>query len=183
MIKNCVRCGSEFETTTKKLTCSEICRTKKILSEKAQWRRDNKPSIARSNQKIGISRRDSGKQRAYQLKRRSSKAGYTDRFLERIRTMHPASDVLRSHIENLFGDACAVTGVPFKFDRAGKTSFENPYAPSIDRISSKLPYQIGNIQIVLSAVNFAKSAMDMDEFTKVWRDITKSWLALTQGVY
>lgn len=103
--------------------------------------------------------------------------------MERIKANNPSSDITREYLYSVFDDQCAVTSVAFRFIRDGKNSFENPYAPSIDRIDSKLPYQVGNIQIVLSAINFAKNAMTMEDFTNVWRDITKSWAALTQGEY
>ena len=183
MLKSCAHCGSDFESKTKKLTCSEICRTKKIQAEKAKWRTSNKQSVARSNRATTLRRRDAGKEAAYRLQRRNSKVGYLDRFVERVKVMNPQTNVDRQHLELIFGDACAVTGVPFRYARSGGSAFTNPYVPSIDRINSKLPYQVGNIQIVLSAVNFAKNAMTMDDFTQVWRDIAKSWAALTQGQY
>jgi hypothetical protein len=136
------------------------------------------------NKRHSAKRKANGKLKAYQVARRSSKSGYIDRFLERIRHQNPNTDITRDYLLSLFADACAVTGVAFVYDRSGgTTSFQNPYSPSIDRIDSKLPYQVGNVQVVLSAVNFAKNAMSMEDFIKVWRDITKSWNALTQGNY
>ena len=77
MLKSCAHCGSDFESKTKKLTCSEICRTKKIQAEKAKWRTSNKQSVARSNRATTLRRRDAGKEAAYRLRTYRHKAYYS----------------------------------------------------------------------------------------------------------
>lgn len=160
--------------------CSSDCVDERNRIKAREWGLVNKDKVRVSNKKTQRKRIENGKMHSYQVARRNTKEGYIDRFMERIKANNPATDVTREYLSGLFGNSCIVTGVPFKFEREGKTSFENPYSPSIDRIDSKLPYQVGNIQVVLSAINFAKNAMSMKDFIKVWSDITRSWQALTQ---
>ncbi len=178
MIKTCLICQTSFESQTRAVTCSQECWEKHRNAKNRKWTQQN-PEKAKAQYKETRTRRhENGKATAYQKTRRSSKAGYLDRFMERIRVEHPASDITRDYLESLFGDVCAVCGVPFVFERTGGGAFTNPYAPSIDRIDSAIPYQRGNIQIVLSTINFAKNAAPMPVFIQVWKDITASWSAL-----
>lgn len=183
MDKTCTICNKNFISTTKLTVCSDDCRKARNRKRNREWGAANKDKVLAMNRATQAKRIANGKFGAYQAARRSSKAGYLDRFLERARMVHPTTDLTRAYIEEKFGTVCAVTGVPFSFDRKNGTGFQNPYAPSIDRIDSAMPYQIGNIQIVLTAVNFAKSEMSMTDFIRVWKDITTSWAALTQGAY
>jgi len=184
MLKNCIVCNTQFETSHgKKTICSLDCKTinrRKIANE---WNKANPEKLKQIRKTTQLKRVASGDSKKYQQARRATKDGYADRFMGRIKAHNPTTDVSREYLLSIFGDQCAVTNVPFQFIRNGKNSFENPYAPSIDRIDSKLPYQVDNIQVVLSAINFAKNAMSMKDFTNVWRDITKSWAALTKGEY
>lgn len=184
MKKCCDICSKEFETPySRKLRCSDACIREGRRRKSFSWSVANPEKVRASNALTQKRRMENGKFRAYQLARRSSKAGYLDRFLERARSTNPNTDLTRDYLDRLFGEACSVTGVPFKFDRSLGTGFQNPFAPSIDRIDSALPYQKGNIQIVLTAVNSAKNEMSMQEFTAVWVQISKSWAALTKGAY
>lgn len=184
MIRACVVCSRNFASPASRASvCSDGCRKEKDRQKSRAWGAANPESVRASNKRTQVNRHANGKFQAYQLKRRSSKAGYLDRFLERARMCNPTTDLTREDLLNLFGDCCAVTGVPFSFDRKLGTGFQNPYAPSIDRIDSSIPYQVGNIQIVLTAINFAKNEMTMQHFTQVWKDITRSWAALTAGQY
>lgn len=184
MKKCCDICAKEFETTySRKVRCSDLCVMEGRRRKSLLWSAANPEKVRASNALTQKRRIENGKFHEYQLARRSSKAGYLDRFLERARSCNPKTDLTRSYLESLFGDACSVTGVAFKFDRSLGTGFQNPFAPSIDRIDSALPYQTGNIQIVLTAVNFAKNEMSMQDFISVWSQISKSWAALTRGAY
>lgn len=184
MEKVCAVCGADFVTQFSRLSvCSDSCKKEKNRQRAREWGARNPDKVSQSNKKTQQERLNNGKFRVYQEARRSSKAGYLDRFLERARKENPATDLTREYLDAIFSDKCSVTDVPFSFDRKKGTGFQNPYAPSIDRINSALPYQVGNVQIVLTAVNFAKNEMSMNDFVGVWRNITKSWAALTQGRY
>jgi len=158
--------------------CSMKCKKQMDRDRLKQWRLDNPEAARERDAAMRKQLEQSGYAARYRAERRSSKAGYADRFMERMRLNTPETDVDRAYLMSLFGDACAVTNVPFNFDRTIGSSFTNPYAPSIDRIDSNIGYIRGNIHVVLSAVNFAKSSMTMDDFVQVWRDISKSWSAL-----
>ena len=51
---------------------------------------------------------------------------------------------------------CAQSGLPLSLDRTDKYS-RHPRAPSLDRIAGERGYVVGNIQIVCSQYNYAKS--------------------------
>ncbi len=63
---------------------------------------------------------------------------------------------------------CALTGLPFYLeDREGR----NPYAPSFDRIDSKGGYTLGNVRIVVFAIN----AMFNDWGASVFERVANSY--------
>lgn len=184
MEKVCVACGCIFHTKlSRKASCSDVCKAEHKKDSAKNWVAKNPDKVSGYNKATQKRRIENGKFKAYQMTRRSSKAGYLDRFLERARMINPTTDLTREYLDALFGDSCAITNVPFSFDRKLGRGFQNPYAPSIDRIDSALPYQQGNIQIVLTTVNLAKSEMSMQVFTEVWMKITESWAALVHGKY
>jgi hypothetical protein len=49
---------------------------------------------------------------------------------------------------------CAVSGLPLSFERP-RAAKRNPWAPSLDRINSRRPYEPGNVRIVCAAANLA----------------------------
>lgn len=49
---------------------------------------------------------------------------------------------------------CEVTGLPFRLAAAQRGS-RRPYAPSLDRTDSSLPYSVENCRLVCTAVNIA----------------------------
>lgn len=179
MKKICLICQGEFISKHfRKAMCSQECVKERNKQKANQWCADNPDKVLKMNRATQKRRVENGKVREYLIARRSSKAGYIDRFLERAKKINPGTDLTRSYLESIFADKCAVTGVSFNYDRRNGTSFQNPFTPSIDRIDSALSYQQGNIQIVLSAVNFAKSEFTMKDFISVWQQITASWSAL-----
>lgn len=168
---------------TKRNTCSEECRKAKNRAKNKAWAANNPDKVREMSITTRAKRRKNGKQSAYQQARRRSKEGYVDRFLERARSCNKECDLNREYLLALMEhDKCQVSGVAFDYTRkGGSTSWENPYSPSIDRIDSNLPYQQGNIQIVLTTINLAKNKMNMKDFMKVWKEITQQWKELTNG--
>jgi hypothetical protein len=165
MIKACRNCAMDFTVKGAQAYCSELCR---------------RAGVKAVNNRTQKKRRANGKAREYAKKRRNSAAGYLDRFMERISDNTPDSDITREWLQTLIADdVCNLTGIPFKYLKGeGVTSFQNPYAPSVDRIDSAKGYYKDNVQMVLVAINLGKSQMTMKEFTDVWVDIAKSWEAL-----
>lgn len=181
--KVCVICFAQFTTRYKRQkACVGECATQLLCSIKKAWTVKNKDRIREHNLKTKLKRRVSGKEKEYRNLRRKSKAGYLDRFMERAKVETKDTNLSREYLDSLFGEECAVSGVKFKMNFTLGTSFTNPYAPSIDRIDSTKGYYIGNVQIVLSAINFAKNSMSMDDFTDVWKTIMSSWKALEEHV-
>jgi hypothetical protein len=62
---------------------------------------------------------------------------------------------------------CMMTGLPFKETPVGDGKARRPFAPSLDRIDSELPYTRRNCRLVLQAVNFALNAWGDDVFLSV----------------
>lgn len=179
MIKTCQQCNALFETNRKnKLTCSNACHKERINVYIKEWGKNNPNKLKNIQAKTRSVRKNNGKRQEYQKARRKTKAGYLDRFMERIKVATPDTD--RDYLESIFKEECSLTNVPFKFNNT-LSSFQNPYAPSIDRIDSQKGYYKSNIQIVLVAINLAKSESTMEEFTNVWKDISQNWKALMEN--
>ena len=103
----------------------------------------------------------------YQRKRRKTKAGYIDRFLERAKQRTPDSDLTRDNLDVIFGEKCLITGVLFQYEKT-YTAYHNALAPSIDRIDSQRGYYLDNVQIILSCLNRFKNDMPNEEFLELW---------------
>ena len=182
METSCRTCGEEFKPHHALVAyCSDICRKRARSIASMEWRRNNYERALEGERVTREKRVASGALKAYQVKRRRSKAGYADRFMERIRKLTPDTDIDREFLISVLGDECSLTGVKFRYGREDLTSFTNPYAPSIDRVDSSRGYFKDNVQVVLTAVNFAKNEFSMVDFTEVLREITRSWKALTEG--
>lgn len=104
--------------------------------------------------------------------RRKTKAGYADRFMERLKLRTPDTDIDRGYLMSVFNDNCAITNRPFEYEKT-YNSYHNALAPSIDRIDSKIGYYKGNIQIVLSCINRMKNDMPNPEFLELWKVLTE----------
>jgi len=57
------------------------------------------------------------------------------------------------HLLFINPDRCSISGI--KFRATQKSHLNNPYSPSIDRITSDAGYVEGNIRIVARCINFA----------------------------
>lgn len=179
MIKECVICGGFFSTQTRKITCSEACSSSYRKTLNREWNEANPDKVKLIEKRVREKRKISGKEGAARQARRNTKAGFIDRCLERARRITPDTDLDRDYLENLLNeDRCNVTSTPFKYNKEGKTSWENPYSPSLDRIDSDMGYYKGNVQAVLTTVNLAKNKMSMVSFKNVWKDILNNWSAL-----
>ena len=68
-----------------------------------------------------------------------------------------AHDITSEHVENLYRrqqGRCAVSGLPFSLDRLNDVLVKHPFAPSLDRVSSRGGYTSDNTRLVCVAVNF-----------------------------
>jgi len=65
---------------------------------------------------------------------------------------------------------CAITGLPMSMISGAGKRYNNV---SIDRINAKLPYEHGNIWLVLSAVNAMKGSLSMTELVAFCRLISE----------
>ena len=65
---------------------------------------------------------------------------------------------------------CAITGLPMSMIAGAGKRYNNV---SLDRIDSNLPYEHGNIWLVLSAVNTMKGTLKMNELVAFCRLIAE----------
>ncbi len=73
---------------------------------------------------------------------------------ERSRFMH---DLPADQGEQLFQrqrGLCAISGLPFSLEEFADVLVKHPFAPSLDRISSRGGYTVDNVRLVCIAVNF-----------------------------
>ena len=179
MNKDCAICNKVFESKTKAKTCSLECKKLYYRNKNLQWNLQNPEEVLKIKKRAKVKRDISGKTAEYQQKRRNTKEGYVDRALERARSLSPDTDLTREYLFSLLEeDRCNVSGVPFSYAKSGKTSWESPYSPSLDRIDSNLGYYKGNVQVVLTTINLAKNRMSMKDFTEVWKEILTTWKEL-----
>lgn len=108
----------------------------------------------------------------YRQKRRQTKEGYIDRFMERIKVKTPDSDITREYILSIFKDVCVITHKSFEYIKT-YDAYHNALAPSIDRINSKKGYYVGNVQIILSCINRMKNDMPNEQFLVLWGALTR----------
>lgn len=90
-----------------------------------------------------------------------AKSGSAERRLE--------FSISRQDVLDLFESSngiCSLSGLPFSFDRPSGARYAL-YAPSVDRIDSKVGYVAGNIRIVCSVVNLMKQELPEDVFVGV----------------
>lgn len=65
---------------------------------------------------------------------------------------------------------CEVSGIPFHLDGIGDLS-RRPFAPSVDRIQSKIGYTAANCRLVCVAVNVAMNEWGVDTLMLVLQSI------------
>lgn len=75
----------------------------------------------------------------------------------RVVSARRACQITADYIQELLiksRGVCSVSGIPLSFERPDP-QMRNPWAPSLDRIDSALPYQRGNVRVVCAAANLA----------------------------
>lgn len=105
--------------------------------------------------------------------------------LERFRTLAEKAvtrahyrDIARGRVSEITADwmlaqigrqnlRCALTGIPFAPPDRDSAWSKNPYAPSLDRIDCSKGYEIGNVRVVLLAVNVALNEWGEDVFREI----------------
>lgn len=65
---------------------------------------------------------------------------------------------------------CAITGIEFK-----TTGGKNPYSPSLDRIVPELGYIMGNVRVILWALNAFKNKWSDSEIYPIAKQFCKSY--------
>lgn len=174
MLKNCTVCDGRFETSRRTTTCSVRCLAVQTRRNKKAWNDANKEKISSMNVSTRAKRRDCGKAAEYRKKRRATKEGYVDRFMERATSSCPETDLTREYLLGLMeSGACCVSGVEFTYENE-YNCFHNPKAPSIDRIDSNKGYFKGNVQIILACLNRMKNDMPNEDFLVLWRDLREN---------
>lgn len=67
---------------------------------------------------------------------------------------------------------CAVSGLPFDLTfNLAKAHARNMYAPSLDRLDNRKGYVVGNVRVVLAAINYAINEWGLDEYLKICKAV------------
>ena len=66
-------------------------------------------------------------------------------------------DLTEEYVATLMTDTCPYTKMPFDFSPKSQDLWRNPWAPSLDRIDSSKGYVQGNVEVVSTWWNSAKS--------------------------
>jgi hypothetical protein len=67
------------------------------------------------------------------------------------------------------GGRCAVTGIRFSLEEYPHALVKHPFAPSLDRMDSKVGYTVSNVRLVCVAVNFGMNQWGEDVFMRLAR--------------
>jgi hypothetical protein len=73
--------------------------------------------------------------------------------------------------ERIAKGVCEATGLPFDMAPGPDKHHANPWAPSLDRRDSSKGYTQSNVQVVVSAYNYAKQEWSADVLLKLARAI------------
>lgn len=74
------------------------------------------------------------------------------------------AEVLQVMLE---GGRCAISGIPFVFEK------NNPLAPSVDRIDSRLGYTLENVRVVCQAINLGALHWGVEHVLPIWTAAAK----------
>ncbi len=69
---------------------------------------------------------------------------------------------------------CALSGLAFHDEPFDKAHVKRPFAPSIDRIEPSLPYTQDNVQLVCTAVNFARGQWGDDVLRQIAHGVVET---------
>lgn len=72
------------------------------------------------------------------------------------------------------GNKCAISGLPLSWSKGDSNTFRNPYSASLDRIDSFGGYDIGNVRLVLTIVNFGMSNWGEDTYREVCKAVASA---------
>jgi hypothetical protein len=67
------------------------------------------------------------------------------------------------------GGRCAVTGISFSLEEYPHALVKHPFAPSLDRMDSKVGYTASNVRLVCVAVNFGMNQWGEEVFMRLAR--------------
>jgi hypothetical protein len=67
------------------------------------------------------------------------------------------------------GGRCAVTGIRFSLEEYPHALVKHPFAPSLDRMDSRVGYTASNVRLVCVAVNFGMNEWGEDVFMRLAR--------------
>ncbi len=88
----------------------------------------------------------------------------------RARKREQPFDLTMEYLESVWkhqNGRCALSGLTFSNEVFQDVFVKKPFAPSIDRIDCLGPYIQGNIQLVCTAVNFARGQWGDDVLTQI----------------
>jgi hypothetical protein len=176
MLKKCGICNNDFqeiELSKVRGWCC-VCKKEQIRLQKLKCYHKNKNkykiSFKGTDEKSRKSRRDS-----YHKNKHKYEYNYLSGLLTKIKSrakkFNRDFNLTKEFIENLYfkqNGCCAVTAIPFSNEKYNDYK-RKPFAPSLDRIDSKMGYTQDNVRFVCSMVNAALGEFGDKFFDKMCR--------------
>jgi hypothetical protein len=150
---------------------------------KKQWYQDNKDRISEDSKKKYLNNRENRLAKAsyWYYDAKNIAASLLRNVKRRAKTAKLECDLNKTFIEDLFqnqNNKCDLTKIDFILDKSDTS--RRPFAPSVDRINSKLGYTKDNVRLVCTVVNFALNEFGDQVFDKMCRAYVENTLCRQQ---
>ncbi len=159
-VKTCSKCGQHTELVTHRTICRpcNLARKRNVASR----RQSTIPGAAYNRETT----------RAYR-QTPLGRAGVLVFFAEkRARDVGRDFNLTRENIaQRIAIGVCEATGISFDMAPGSDKHHANPWSPSLDRRDSSKGYTVDNVQVVVSAYNYAKSEWSEDVLLTLARAI------------
>ena len=137
---------------------------------KKQWYEDNKNRLSEENKIKYLNSRENRLKNASKnyYNNENMSANIIRRVKRRAKLIELDFNLTKEFIEELYvlqDRKCALTGLDFIFDKSNTS--KRPFAPSVDRINSKLGYIKSNVRLVCVVVNFSLNEFGDEVFGKM----------------
>lgn len=163
---NCCNCGIEFKKDLSEFKRNEKIGRKNYCSIKCSAAINGKINCAIAS-KVRIERGIIGGGR------KKDEFSIFREYVRRAKRRHNSVNITVQEVKKQWDKQkgiCPYTGIELEL-----FSKDNLKKASLDRIDSKLGYIIGNIEFVLTSINFMKNDMGVDETIELCKIISNKW--------
>lgn len=170
--KNRNQCNDCFNEVRRLSSKNKIIIETSLLKEyKHQWYLDNKKEISDKCKLHYLVNRENRLRVAKENYYKNFSSNLIRSLRQRAKKFNLEFSLDKEFIEQLYNNQngkCLITGVEFNFDK-NKCLSRRPFAPSIDRINSKLGYTKDNVRLICVAVNLSLNEFGDEVFDKICR--------------